>query len=316
MPTISIIVPVYNVENYVHRCIDSILNQTFSDFELILINDGSVDNSGKICDDYANKDNRITVMHQENTGQATARNRALDIIKGEYIFFVDSDDWIHPKTLETLLSLSVNTDSDIAACGFQKVDCFIDYFDLKDEKVEEYSSMNFYYYRSNLVNVPWCKLYRKCLFDNMRFPDGKIHEDVFLIYKIIYRAEKIAYIEYPFYYYFQNTDSTMLKKYSLKRLSEVEAGEEQVEFFKKRENDINYPQSLKRLMYYYSTHADQLKTLPEGKKYAKQLKRKLRRLLITKSRYCKVNISNSPFYYEVAFPKFMFLYWQIKRFFK
>ena len=116
MPKISVIVPVNNVEKYLHECIYSILAQTFTDFELILINDGSLDNSGAICDEYANKDKRITVIHQENQGQAAARNTAIAIAKGEWIHFVDSDDLIHPQMLELLYG-AVDESTQISMCG-------------------------------------------------------------------------------------------------------------------------------------------------------------------------------------------------------
>ena len=115
MPKISVIVPVYNVELYLYQCLDSIINQTFKDIEIICINDGSTDNSGKVLEEYAQKDDRVKVLTQENQGQAVARNKGLDIAKGEYIYFVDSDDFIHPQTLEIMHSVAERTKCPIVA---------------------------------------------------------------------------------------------------------------------------------------------------------------------------------------------------------
>ena len=113
MPLISVVTPVYNVKKYIYRCIDSILAQTVSDFELILVDDGSPDNCGAVCDEYAAKDGRVRVIHQENRGQAAARNRALDMARGEYVAFVDSDDWVHPRYLEILLGNAREKKADV-----------------------------------------------------------------------------------------------------------------------------------------------------------------------------------------------------------
>ena len=117
MPELSIIVPVYKVEKYLPKCLDSILAQTFTDFELILIDDGSPDRCGDICDEYAAKDDRLIVIHQENKGVSAARNAGLDIARGEYIGFVDSDDWIEPEMYETMLATAKESEAEIVACG-------------------------------------------------------------------------------------------------------------------------------------------------------------------------------------------------------
>ena len=314
MPTISVIVPVYNVEKYLNRCVDSILNQTFTDFELILVNDGSTDKSGEICEEYKKSDPRIKVIHQKNQGQASARNKGIDASTGKYIFFVDSDDYINVCTLKNLFDAVQKYNVPISICEVEDVYDYIEHKEVSSYSSTVFSSMDFYFFRCPLVHMPVCKLFLKSLFDNYRFPEGKIHEDVFLIYKILYEAEKVVYIDCNLYYYFKNPFGTMGRPYSLKRLDEVEAGEQQVEFFKSKKGDINYPESLKRLMYYYSYHIGELKKIPEGKKYARKLRIKLVKLLLSKSRFCKVSIKSNPDYYEKAFPAFMFVYWQIKRF--
>ncbi|MEE0930753.1 MAG: glycosyltransferase family 2 protein [Acutalibacteraceae bacterium] len=318
MPQVSIIVPVYNVEKYLHRCIKSILTQTFTDFELILIDDGSPDNSGVLCDEYAKKDNRIVVFHQKNGGAAAARNVGIDWVvshsESQWITFVDADDWIHPNMLEMMFSaLKYSDDALMSICDRVKVDSYSELFDKVEFKCECYDSLEFYAQFSQLVNVPWCKLFHKSLFTNHRFLVGKLYEDVFLIYKLLYEAKKIVYIDSILYFYYQNEDSVMHSKYHLRKLDEVEAGEEQLAFFKKINDDKNIRAALKRLMYYYTYHTEQLYKLPEGKKYARKLKHKLIKLLIFKSKYCGVSISENMWYYETAFPLFMKCYFRFKK---
>lgn len=318
LPQISIIVPVYKVEKYLHRCIKSILDQTFTDFELILIDDGTPDNSGVLCDEYAKKDSRIVVFHQENGGAAAARNVGIDWVltnsESQWITFVDADDWIHPQMLEMLFSgLKYSDNALMSICNRVKVESYSESFDKVELKCEGYDSLEFYAQFSQLVNVPWCKLFHKSLFVNHKFLVGKLYEDVFLIYKLLYEAKKVVYVDAVLYFYYQNEESVMHSKYHLKKLDEVEAGEEQLAFFKKIDDEKNIRAALKRLMYYYTYHTEQLYKLPEGKKYARKLKRKLAKLLIFKSRYCGVSISENMWYYETAFPLFMKFYFIFKK---
>ncbi len=189
---ISIIVPVYNVEKYLDRCIQSILNQTYPYFELILVDDGSSDNSGKMCDEYAKKDDRIIVIHQENNGLSSARNKGIENSKGEFLSFVDSDDWISKDYLKEMYNEQKKTKADLVICN---IDCIT----LHDNK---YNSLN---YESPIVdeifdsktmlqklmeNNNWyyvvaCnKLYKKSLFKNCKYPSGMFHEDEFIIHHI------------------------------------------------------------------------------------------------------------------------------------
>lgn len=185
MAEISIIVPVYQVEKYISQCIESILAQTFTDFELILVDDGSKDNSGKICDEYAEKDKRIRVLHKENGGLSDARNKGLDNASGNYFMFVDSDDYIAPNMAECLYQNIIKEDADIAACNFRYVfeeDVEEDFS--TENKAEVLSGKEIFYNRKNERNygfwtVAWNKLYKAETFKNMRFRFGKYHEDEF-----------------------------------------------------------------------------------------------------------------------------------------
>ena len=178
MPKISIIVPIYKVEPYLHKCIDSILNQTFSDFELILVDDGSPDNCPQICNEYAVKDERIKTIHRRNGGLSAARNSGLNIAKGDYICFVDSDDFIHPQYCELLLNEIEKSNFDFCVC---------DITPFKDE-----NTVNTYFPYNNVISTHitlheyfqnskkgvWNKIYKRNVFDNIRFFDGRIHEDI------------------------------------------------------------------------------------------------------------------------------------------
>jgi len=216
MPIISIIVPVYNVEKYLNRCVDSILMQTFTDFECILINDGSSDNCPAICDEYAGKDNRIIVIHQKNAGVSAARNAGLDIAKGEWIGFVDSDDWCDPGMFEFLYMNAVNQKVDISICGIRWLnDSNVVYKSLKkcsdlimnnnDALLKYFSNRYFGPYSVN-------KLVNKCLFnendDKLRYDETiKIAEDRLLFFQLIKRASKVFYSSLAFYNCYHRIDS-------------------------------------------------------------------------------------------------------------
>lgn len=227
---LSIIVPVYKVEQYLTKCIDSILAQTFADFELILVDDGSPDKCGMICDKYANEDKRIKVIHQKNAGVSTARNRALDNACGEYIGFVDSDDWISPDMYEMLMRDIVEYRSDIAICGIIKEFC-------NGEQIQFSNENRFFTINSQeaiknilenkifsgyLVN----RIYKKNLFECLRLnPDINMCEDLLLSYYLFKKAKKITYNPANGYYYFQREDSITRRGFSKELLSMAAVGQ-------------------------------------------------------------------------------------------
>lgn len=243
---ISIIVPVYNVEKYVCRCIDSILNQSYQDYELIIINDGSVDKSGEICEYYRQLDKRINVRHQENKGLSAARNAGLDIAQGDYITFIDSDDYVYPEYLEKLLKAVEKNKADIGICGNIRFSNNIDPKVIKnyeDEKIitRTEACMRIYEGEKDSVNyvVAWGKLYKRDLFVNHRFPVGKLHEDQFLTYKLMYNSFRIVEIGECLYGYYINENGIMNAPFNIKRYDSIEAYEEAEQFFKNnKEFDI------------------------------------------------------------------------------
>ena len=188
------IVPVYNVEPYIHQCIDSIINQTYKDLEILLIDDGSPDNCGAICDEYAKQDSRIRVFHTENRGLSAARNLGLKEAKGEYIGFVDSDDWVEPYMYEKLLEAIQENETDISICGYCKE---------ADSATETIQHSKTVLTRKQALsalldlkieNSVWNKLYSKALFQKIHFPENRDHEDSFIMHEIIGEARKTVTI--------------------------------------------------------------------------------------------------------------------------
>lgn len=234
---ISVIVPVYLVEKYLNRCIDSILAQTYEDFELILVDDGSPDNCGKICDEYANKDSRIIVIHKENGGLSDARNAGLDWMfknsKSEWVSFVDSDDWVHPQYLEALYKAAVIKHCNISVCAYEKTNrerqFAINENFLHAEVVE--TEKFFCEHNVNAV-VAWGKLYKRDLFEKTRYPFGKLHEDEFVTYRLLFLYKHTAYISQPMYYYYVNTEGITQEKWTPKRLDALDAYKMQMDYFR------------------------------------------------------------------------------------
>lgn len=231
MPKISIIVPVYNCEKYISNCINSILEQSFKDFELILVDDGSSDRSFEICESFAKKDNRVRAIHQPNSGVSRARNRGLDEAKGEYIGFVDGDDCIDKEMYERLYKNLADNNADISICGI--VNCFVKK-DGTTEKVRQSPVDGFWIFsgeqalkealQSRLYSVnPVNKLFKKELFDKLRYPEGKISEDAFLIPVVISKAGKVVYDSKPMYYYLRRENSITTSNFSDRDWDVVEA---------------------------------------------------------------------------------------------
>lgn len=209
---ISIILPVYNVDKYLRKCIDSILNQTYKNFELIIIDDGSTDNCPSICDEYKLLDNRIQVIHQENKGLSAARNVGIDLSIGKYITFIDSDDYIDNKYLEILHKLIVENKADMAVCDKiivndkeKETNKLITNYNNEIIDVEE-AYMRMFKCNGIGFNV-WSKLYKTNIVKKIKFPKGKLYEDIFVINKIMSSVKKIIVTNYNGYYYLKRRDS-------------------------------------------------------------------------------------------------------------
>lgn len=259
--TISVIVPIYDVEDYLPKCIESILAQSYDKLEIILVNDGSTDKSGEICDKYLYLDWRIKVIHQQHRGVSAARNAGLDLAGGELIGFVDSDDYIHPRMFETLKRLIDETNADISICGYQKVIgnevfAYQIFEDRTNTCCSNIEALEMLLSSKHPLMVILCnKLYRKELFEGVLFPEGFICEDTFVSYKILYKANKISHTEEKLYYYLQRRDSITGREMTPQRLDFFEACSEIFRFLEN--NDLQpliskyIPWYLERIIYYY-----------------------------------------------------------------
>lgn len=235
---ISIVVPIYNVEQYLQKCVDSLINQTYKNLEIILVDDGSPDNCPKICDEYANHDSRIKVIHKENGGLSDARNAGMNIATGEYISFIDSDDWIKPKMIEDMYNRMIEDNSDLVSSGVIWVDEYG--AEIRTATVSENCVLNTEQAMAELINDEklkqhvWNKLYKADLIKNIPFDKGKYHEDVFWSYKVIGGAKRVSIEKNSYYFYVQRSESIMGEKYSAKRLDALDAMKLRCEYMKEK----------------------------------------------------------------------------------
>ncbi|MCL2676414.1 MAG: glycosyltransferase family 2 protein [Streptococcaceae bacterium] len=293
MPKISVIIPVYNVEDLLSRCLDSIVNQTFTDFELILIDDGSKDHSGQICDGYAMKDSRVIVKHIPNGGQSAARNLGIDLAKGEFITFIDSDDFATLEYLEKLYGMVEEHQVDVASCSY------ISYSEARHEQVkkaeEVKNTMKVHVFDNNHDimkdflekefkdnrNFPWeayANLYKAELLDGIRFEVGREFEDNFFNYQYFVRVKKAAAIEYIGYYYYVNPKSKTRIPFYVEQFDLIQQERLIVEGVKKDYPDLlNYESNNLALKYcwlYGKIFGDiELKNLKASRPHIKNIKK-------------------------------------------
>lgn len=239
MPLISVIVPIYNVYPFLIRCVNSILEQTYRNLEVILVDDGSSDGSSGICDKFSKIDSRVVAIHQENKGLSGARNRGIDLAKGDYFAFIDSDDFIEPKMIEALYRAMINSGSDMSICSIQRVDetgsnipspsPLENAILTKDEVFR-----NIIYQKNGWVYIPaWNKLYSRFLFDNLRYPERKLYEDGFLINDLVNLSSKIATTSEKMYCYTSRNSGIMNNSNVIKRLDGLESRYLQYQFYKR-----------------------------------------------------------------------------------
>ena len=207
---ISIIIPVYKVEKYLEKCIQSVIKQTYENLQIILVDDGSPDNCGKICDEYAKKDHRIEIMHKSNGGLSDARNKGLEIAKGEYIGFVDSDDYIESDMYEVLYNLLKQYNVDVSICNFYTVSQGKIAIKNADNGIKEYNRIEILkeiLLDNNIQSYAWNKLYKKDLFDEIKYPVGKKYEDIGTTFYLLEKCNKVVVTGKPEYYYINRQDS-------------------------------------------------------------------------------------------------------------
>lgn len=225
-PLISVIVPIYNVEKYLARCVDSIVNQTYKNLEIILVDDGTPDRCPQMCDDYAEKDSRIKVVHKKNGGLSDARNAGMAVATGEYISFIDSDDYVSDDFFECLLDVMNKENSDIAECSVVKFyeDNRFDEFsdDLSVKTYDTQDAMSALIAENPFHQHVWNKLYKTELVKDIPYAVGKLNEDEFWTYQVFGRANKVSKLNKTMYYYFQRNSSIMGVGYNIRRLDALE----------------------------------------------------------------------------------------------
>ena len=231
-PLISIVLPIYNVEKYLSNCIESVLIQTYKNLEVILVDDGATDSCGKICDEYAKKDDRIVVYHKENGGLSDARNYGLERCKGEYITFIDSDDYVDSDYVMYLYSTLIKYKTKMSICQHK---VHYDNGKIKnlghegDEKLTSKECLERMLYHDVIDTSAWAKLYRTDLFDNVRYPKGKIFEDIGTTYKLMLTSEQIACGYEAKYHYIFHENSIVNSSFSVRKLDMIEMTDEMAE---------------------------------------------------------------------------------------
>lgn len=311
MPEISVIVPVYKVQQYLQQCIDSILAQTFEDFDLILVDDGSPDDCGNICDKYAEIDKRIHVIHQQNGGLSAARNAGIDWSyqhsNSKWLTFIDSDDWVNSRYLEVLYKIVKKYNATIGICAYKEIYSRVSEStnQIFQEQGREWKPEDFYLKRRVNATVAWGKFYKKELFAKKRYPVGKLHEDEFLTYQILFAQEKIGVTEEKLYYYYINPDGIMQSKSKDKKADIIEAYLQQINYF-----EINGFESAKKssvrayigvLCAWINEWTNTQKLRKDEIKFQKQLLGELKKALKQFQKQAPFN--ECRWAYEVAYPR-------------
>ena len=246
---ISVVVPIYNVEKYLERCINSIINQTYKNLEIILVDDGSTDNSGKIADKYKKIDSRIKVIHKNNGGLSDARNKGITIASGKYISFIDSDDYIAEDMISYLYKLIKDNNSEISICNFQQFSSIEEINDFKDFNINESNIYNYtgvemlqILLKGNISygDYAWNKLYMLSLFNNIQYPIGKKMEDIGTTYKLYFNSKKVTIGTEKKYFYYKRNDSILGKNDIKVYQDKLELSIERIEWLQKRNVKLDY----------------------------------------------------------------------------
>lgn len=283
---ISVILPIYNVEKYIVRCLNSVLRQTYTNIEIILVDDGSTDNCQKICDEYAKNDNRIKVIHKKNGGLSDARNAGIKIAKGKYITLIDSDDYVENDYVEFLYSLIKESNAEISICSHTVLyenGTKLEKATHENSILDPKTTLKRILYDDGIDLSAWAKMYKKELFDTVQYPKGRLFEDAATTYLLIDQCDKIAIGSESKYYYIIRSNSITTKSFSPKKMQLIDSTKEMCEYVKDKYPDLEKAAD-RRLMYAYLSTLSQLanskdKYPKEQKELMKYIKENRKRIL-------------------------------------
>lgn len=311
MSEISIIIPVYNSEAYLHRCLNSIIGQTFSDFDVVLVDDGSQDKSFDICNEFERMDTRITAIHQKNSGPSIARNRGIEYAwqysDSRYFMFVDSDDCLHHQCLEYMLQSMKDSDATVSMCRHRYVSAN-EYFEMDEDYeqcfFEEITAENLMVSQNSAFNYIWGKLYSKDCFSTLRYPENiSFGEDNLVTFKVLFECDKVVYIENVLYYYFYTSTGITKSPWTVESLDVFEGIQAQLDYYKKYDYEKAY---YKELELYIQQYAYQIHRIRENKEnyinnkpYLQMMKHKMKKLLMENKEYKE---RESMYWFEALHP--------------
>jgi glycosyltransferase involved in cell wall biosynthesis len=294
---VSVIIPIYNAEKYLKSCIESVTNQTYTNLEIILVDDGSTDNSGEICDNYAKKDDRIHVIHKPNGGNGDARNAGLDYAHGWWIVCADNDDILNTRQIEILLNVAKKKNADIAVGGYKAIGDDVETIDdvLDDEMVNKTEVLNdshlyddkFIEKCSMILTTPWSKIYRKEMFDGVRYPLKSKHDDTWTTWKTYEKAKRVTFTPAPLYYWRQNPDSFGKGVFDESHFDGIDAYIEQLEYYhkarKQRYVEIVFAEFTQDIFWCYNRMKEYDLDTTSLRKYHKYMRKHLNYIKLTKS---------------------------------
>lgn len=315
MSSISIIAPVYNGIKYLEGFLESVLSQTFEDFELILVEDGSEDGSAYLCDEYAKKDSRIKVIHKEHKGVSAARNRGIEIAQGEYIMFADCDDRIHPDICRVFYDAAEREKADICmGCAIEgevyETQIFKQIGNNSYECISEKEDRLKRIYNSDKHKywVVWCKLYRKELFDKVHFEEGKKYEDNALVFRLLYAANKILDFDETFYFYQINRNGITKSDCSVGHLDLLWAYEEQIKFYKEINDEWMLRTMAVRYLRACSDFYYKFKPMRKMPEVEEKLKQKIHDGFKEYGEQFELSVNELPNVFKILFPVKYFFY--------
>ena len=269
---VSIVIPVYNVEKYIRECLDSVINQTYTNLQIILVDDGSTDNSGNVCDEYAEKDNRITVIHQKNAGAGAAKNTGLDLVKGENLSIIDSDDYLELDMYETMINIMNSHNVDVVQCLFRSI--FVD-GQICSDNIEVGKKSSSVYLKEYIYDwkyaLFWNKLYKTTLLKDIRFPVGRKIDDEFFTYKVISNGNSVYVCDKIFYNYRMRKSSVMNNNNQDRLINDrIDCFVERYKFIKENRPNLakKFYEHLSDVLLYYKSQAN-----------SEELKQKLDKLI-------------------------------------